>query len=99
MDNTEAAWNVLPGTTLSEKLAWIGVERRGIIEIRHLDKIGRDYGIVVYLFFEKDLATTHTLAQVENEFRDVPEYERPYVRIDRFLKFTGKMTLHSPVPA
>ena len=59
---------MLPGTTLSEKLAWIGVERRGIIEIRHLDKIGRDYGIVVYLFLEKDLATTDTLAQVENSF-------------------------------
>jgi hypothetical protein len=88
MDNAQAAWTALPGTTLSEKLASIGIERGRMIEIRHLDEIGRDYGIIVYLFFEKDLATTRALTQVENEFRNVPEYERPYVKVDRFLQFT-----------
>lgn len=88
MDNTEAARNALRGTTLSEKLASIGIEHGRMIEIRNLDAVGRDYGIAVFLFFEKELATTRTLAQVEDEFRQVPEYERPYVRVDRFLRFT-----------
>ncbi|HVP97640.1 hypothetical protein [Methanoregula sp.] len=88
MDNTEAARNALRGTTIAEKLASIGIERGRMVEIRHLDSVGRDYGIAVYLFFEKDLAMNRTLAQVEAEFRGVPEYERPYVRVDRFLAFT-----------
>jgi hypothetical protein len=88
MENTQAAWNALPGTTLLEKLASIGIERGRMVEIRHLDAIGRDYGIAVYLFFERDLATGRTVARVEAEFRGVPEYERPYIRVDRFLSFT-----------
>jgi hypothetical protein len=88
MENTQAAWNALPGTTPLEKLASIGIERGRMVEIRHLDAIGRDYGIAVYLFFERDLATSRTIAQVEAEFRGVPEFERPYIRVDRFLSFT-----------
>ncbi|MFZ0004756.1 MAG: hypothetical protein WCC86_06585 [Methanoregula sp.] len=88
MDNTKAARDALPGTTIPEKLASIGIERGRMIEVRDLEEIGRDYGIVVYLFFEKDLATNHEFAQIENEFRNVPEYERPYVKVDSFLKFT-----------
>ena len=88
MDDTQAARDALCGATLSEKLASIGIDRGRMVEIRHLDAIGRDYGIAVYLFFEKDLATDRTLAQVEAEFCGVPEYERPYVRVDRFLSFT-----------
>jgi len=88
MDNTEAARNALHGTTLLEKLASIGIEKGRMIEIRHLNEVGRDYGIPVYLFFEKDLAFSRTLDQVEDEFREVPEFERPYVDVDRFLKFT-----------
>ena len=88
MDNTEAARTALHGKTLSEKLASIGIERGRMIEIRNLDAVGRDYGIDVYLFFEKDLAVTRTLTEVQEEFRDVPEYERPYVTVAGFLRFT-----------
>jgi len=88
MDATEAARNALRGRTIAEKLASIGIEQGRTVEIRHLETIGRDYGVAVYLFFERELATDKTLAQVEEEFRGVPEYERPYVRVDRFLTFT-----------
>jgi hypothetical protein len=88
MKDTDAARNALRGATLPEKLASIGIERGRMIDIRNLDAIDRDYGIGIYLFFEKKLATTRTLAEVQAEYRDVPEYERPYVRIDRFLRFT-----------
>ena len=88
MENTLATWNALPGTTPLEKLASLGVERGRMVEIRHLAALGHDYGLTVYLFFERDLATGRTLAQVEAEFRGVPEFERPYIRVDRFLSFT-----------
>ena len=88
MKDTDAARNALRGTTLPEKLASIGIERGRMIDIRNLDAIGCDYGIGIYLFFEKKLATTRTLAEIHAEYRDVPEYERPYVRVDRFLRFT-----------
>jgi hypothetical protein len=88
MKDNDAARNALRGSTLPEKLASIGIERGRMLDIRNLDAIGRDYGIGIYLFFEKKLATTRTLADVQAEYRDVPEYERPYVRVDRFLRFT-----------
>jgi hypothetical protein len=88
MKDVDAAWNALRGITLPEKLASIGIERGRMMDIRNLDAIGRDYGIGIYVFFEKELATTRTLAEVQAEYRDVPEYERPYVRVDQFLRFT-----------
>jgi hypothetical protein len=90
MKDTDAARNALRGTTLPEKLASIGVESGRMIDIRNLDAIGRDYGIGIYLFFEKKLATTRTLVEVQEEYLNVPEFERPYVRVDRFLEFTKK---------
>jgi hypothetical protein len=93
MNDTDASRNALRGTTLPEKLALIGVERGRMIDIRNLDAIGRDYGIGIYLFFEKKLATTRTLAEVQEEYRDVPEFERPFVRADSFLRFTRENDL------
>ena len=90
MNDTDAARNALRGTTIPEKMASIGVERGRMIDIRDLDKIGSDYGIGIYLFFEKKLALSRSLAEVQEDYRDVPEYERPYVRVDRFLQFTKK---------
>lgn len=88
MDSTSAARDALSGTTLQEKLATIGIERGRMIDIRDLDDIGREYGLDVYLFFEKDLATKKTLAEVKEEFKGVPEFECPFVRVDSFLRFT-----------
>lgn len=90
MNDTDAARNALRGTTLPEKLASIGIESGRMLDIRNLDAIGRDYGIGIYLFFEKKLATTRTLVEVQEEYLNVPEFERPYVRVDRFLEFTKK---------
>jgi hypothetical protein len=83
-----AARDALPGTTFTEKLASLGIERGRMLDIRDLDDIGREYGVDIYLFFEKDLATAKTLAEVQSEYKEVPEFERPYVRIDSFLRFT-----------
>ena len=57
MNDTDAAWNALRGTTFVEKLISIGIRARQDNRHPRSDAIGRDYGIGIYLFFEKDLAT------------------------------------------
>jgi hypothetical protein len=86
--DTEAAWDALPGKTSAEKLGSLGVTRNGILDIRMLDEISRTYGIEVFLFFEEDLARTRTLESVLEEFAIFPEYGRPYITIESFLRFT-----------
>ena len=86
--DTIAAWEVLPGKTHEEKLGSLGVTREGTLDIRMLDEISRTYGIEVFLFFEEDLARTRTLESVLEEFDIFPEYGRPYITIESFLRFT-----------
>jgi hypothetical protein len=87
MENNPA-WSSLPGTTIVEKFASLGIACGAKVDIRDLDKTGRRYGINIFLFFEKDLVHTHTIGQVLEEYKEVPEFERPYIRVDRFLSFT-----------
>jgi len=86
--DTEAAWEALPGKTTAEKLGSLGVTMEGTLDIRLLDEISRTYGIGVFLFFEEDLARTRTLESVLEEFDIFPEYGRPYITIESFLRFT-----------
>lgn len=87
---SNAAWRSLPGTTILKKCASLGIESGAKIDIRDLDKTGHRYGINIFLFFEKDLVRTRTIEQVLEEYKGVPEFERPYIRVDRFLAFTKK---------
>jgi hypothetical protein len=86
--DTDAAWEALPGKTSAEKLGSLGVTRNGTLDIRMLDEISRSYGIEVFLFFEEDLARTRTIESVLEEFDIFPEYGRPYITIESFLRFT-----------
>jgi hypothetical protein len=83
-----AALQDLRGTTLEDKLGSIGITQGNLVDIRELDTLSGKYGITVYLFFEKDLVHTRTIGQLLEEYRNVPEYERPCIRIDAFLRFT-----------
>jgi len=87
MENN-TAWSSLHGTTPSEKIRSSGIEVGRTIDVRDLDTASRRYGIEIFLFFEKDLVHSHTISQVQEKFKDVPEFERPYIRVDRFLDFT-----------
>ncbi len=82
------AWSALPGMTPAEKLATIGIVPGKSADIRKLGTIAENYGVAVYLFFEEDLARTGSLASVLAGFSDVPEYERPVIRVESFLRFT-----------
>jgi hypothetical protein len=81
-------WDSLPGKTPSDKLVSLGIEKRRILDIRLLEEVSDTYKIPVFLFFEEELARTRTLESVQEEYNSVPEYERPFIRLESFLKFT-----------
>ena len=82
------AWSALGGTTPAEKLGTIGVTEGRALDVRFLDEIARTYGVTVILFFEEDLARTRTFESVQQEFSHAGEFERPYIAVGSFLKFT-----------
>jgi hypothetical protein len=84
---TTDAYRTLPGTTPAEKLGGLGFAPGKKVDIRKLAAAATTYGIAVYLFFEEQLARSTALELVIHKFRDVPEFERPYVRIGDFLRF------------
>jgi hypothetical protein len=82
------AWSALPGSTPAEKLQVLGVEINTQVDIRRLDEISRRYGVTIYLFFEEDLARNHRLETVLQEYEIFPVFERPYISVPDFLRFT-----------
>ena len=82
------AWSALGGTTPAEKLGTIGVTEGRMLDVRFLDEIARTYGVAVILFFEEDLTRTRTFESVQQEFSHAGEFERPYIAVGSFLKFT-----------
>jgi hypothetical protein len=84
---TTDAYRTLPGTTPAEKLGALGFAPGKKVDIREIAAAATTYGIAVYLFFEEQLARSTALELVIHKFRDVPEFERPYVRIGDFLRF------------
>jgi hypothetical protein len=84
----KAAKNSLEGLTPEEKLGSLGIVPGKSVDIRVLGRIANTHGIDVTLFFEEDLARTRTLASVREEFGATPEYERPYISVGNFLRFT-----------
>jgi hypothetical protein len=82
------AWSALPGSTPAEKLQVLGVEKNAQVDICRLDEISRKYGVTIYLFFEEDLARSHPLEAVLLEYGGVPVFERPFISVPDFLRFT-----------
>ncbi|MDD1687526.1 hypothetical protein [Methanoregula sp.] len=83
-----AAWAAVPGKNPAEKLGRLGLFPGKSVDIRKLASIADNYGVTVYLFFEEDLARTKSLAEVLAEYAGVPEYERPVIQVESFLRFT-----------
>jgi hypothetical protein len=67
------AWSALPGSTPAEKLQVLGVEKNTRVDI---------------LFFEEDLARNRPLETILLEYNSVPVFERPFISVPEFLRFT-----------
>lgn len=83
-----AAWAAVPGTTPTEKLGRLGLIPGTTVDIRKCASITENYGVSIWLFFEEDLARGQPLESVLAEFAGVPEYERPVILVESFLRFT-----------
>jgi hypothetical protein len=83
-----AAWAAVPGTTPVEKLGRLGIIPGTSVDIRKLGTIADNYGVAIWIFFEEDLARTRPLESVLAELSGIPEYERPVILVESFLRFT-----------
>lgn len=83
-----AAWAKVPGMTPTEKLGRLGLIPGTTVDIRKCASITENYGISIWLFFEEDLARGQPLDSVLTRYAGVPEYERPVIQVDSFLRFT-----------
>lgn len=84
----KAGGTAIPGSTPVEKMGFLGILPGKKIDIRRLGTYANSHGIEITLFFEEDLARSRTIESVQQEFSHLPEYERPYVDVNAFLRFT-----------
>ncbi len=75
------------GTAFPPDLERLGIVPGAKIDIRDLDRMGRRHNFQIFLYFEEDLVRSSTLQEDLREFGDVPDLERPFIRLDAFLKF------------
>ncbi len=75
------------GAAFPPDLERLGIASGAKIDIRELDRIGKRQKFHVYLYFEESLAVSSTLEEDLQEYRGIPDLERPFVRLDTFLKF------------
>ena len=75
------------GTSFPQDLERLGIVPGAKIDIRELDKMGKRHNFHIYLYFEESLAKESTLQQNLQEYGDVPDLERPFIRLDAFLRF------------
>jgi hypothetical protein len=75
------------GTAFPPDLERLGIVPGAKIDIRELDRMGKRHNFHIYLYFEEDLAKSSTLKEDLQEYGDVPDLERPFVRLDAFLRF------------
>ncbi|HIJ07230.1 MAG: hypothetical protein XE11_2234 [Methanomicrobiales archaeon 53_19] len=59
------------------------------VDILELEELGSRYGIDIYLYFEEDLARNSTLQKDMEDFKSVPEYERPFILLGKFIAFAA----------
>lgn len=77
-------------TVFPGELQQKGIVPGAKIDIRDLDTVRQQQNLEVYLYFEEELARESTLSENLEEYGDVPDFERPFIRLDAFLQFAGE---------
>lgn len=77
----------LKGDSPEEKLEQLDIIINKESDVRNLKRIHGIYSdIEIYLLFEKDLAHKK-IEKLFSKYDNVPEYERPFISIDSFIKY------------
>ncbi|KUG19843.1 MAG: hypothetical protein KO206_04930 [Methanomicrobiaceae archaeon] len=64
-----------------------GIVLGASVDIRDLQMIQDRFNITVFLYFEENLARESTLGDDLRTYGDIPEFERPFIRVDVFLEY------------
>ncbi|MDV2481793.1 hypothetical protein F8E02_07190 [Methanoculleus sp. Wushi-C6] len=78
------------GTAFPPDLERLGIAPGAKIDIRDLNTLGKRHNFQVFLYFEEDLARDSTLRKDLQEYEDVPDLERPFIRLEAFLQFAAE---------
>lgn len=81
----------LQGGSLEEKCAGLGITKGKEVDIRILKKLAENYLVKIILYWEEDRAKVADYEKDLEEFRLVPEENRPFIKINAFLKFISEM--------
>ncbi|MBN1195278.1 MAG: hypothetical protein JXA08_08055 [Methanomicrobiaceae archaeon] len=76
-----------PDTAAAELCESIGLKAGDVVDIRKLRALCTTHGIDAYLYWEEDLARKGDLERDLRDYAGIPEENRPFIRIDAFLKF------------
>ncbi|PKL62554.1 MAG: hypothetical protein CVV31_05455 [Methanomicrobiales archaeon HGW-Methanomicrobiales-2] len=83
----ESSTGIPEGTAFPPDLERLGIVPGTKIDIRELDAMGKRHDFHVFLYFEESLARSSTLREDLQEYNDVPDLERPFIRLDAFLRY------------
>ena len=83
----ESPTGIPEGTAFPPDLEHLGIAPGTKIDIRELDAMGKRHDFHVFLYFEESLARSSTLREDLKEYSDVPDLERPFIRLDAFLRY------------
>jgi hypothetical protein len=72
---------------LEKALASRGIVVGESVDVRTLRQAADQLKVEGILFFEEDLSKVEDFGAVMDRFRNVPEYERPFIRVQSFLQF------------
>lgn len=75
---------------VEEKLRKSGIVPGKRMDVRALEAIANTEKVEIILFFEEDLGKEENYDAVRQQFAHVPEYERPFVRVQSFLRFAAE---------
>ncbi|WOF15936.1 hypothetical protein F1737_04095 [Methanoplanus sp. FWC-SCC4] len=75
------------GENPEEKFASLGISRNKSYDVLELIKIHKVYSVDVVLYFEPDLAKNSTYEKDLVEFKNYPEFERPFILAEKFIEF------------
>ncbi|TAJ45707.1 hypothetical protein [Methanofollis fontis] len=81
------AFEHLPGADTAERFAGLGIRAGEGVSLLSLRGIADDHGVEVWIYFDPAIARTSSIEADLVDFEFVPEPDRPFMELRRFLLF------------
>ncbi|MBP2145689.1 hypothetical protein J2129_001143 [Methanofollis sp. W23] len=93
--STKNVFEYLDGENVQEKFAGLGIAPGERIDILEIQRFSQDYGFRAVLYFEEEMGRNGNLAADEKAYENVPETERPFISVEKFLQFAREFDPYS----